>query len=60
MELCYFEFSFSGMSTNTTNSSEVSSATPVINWAMIRANKESNERMKFEGSYIALYIHNCS
>lgn len=41
------------MSTNETNSSSTSDSNPapVINWAMIRANKDANEKLKFKGSH---------
>lgn len=41
------------MSTNeaSSNSTSDSSPAPVINWAMIRANKDANEKLKFKGSH---------
>lgn len=41
------------MSTNETssNSTSDSNPAPVINWAMIRANKDANEKMKFKGCH---------
>lgn len=41
------------MSTNETssNSTSDSNLAPVINWAMIRANKDANEKMKFKGCH---------
>lgn len=44
---------FVGMASS--NSSSVSNPAPRINWAMIRANKDENERMKFQGSVTLLY-----
>eukprot|EP00105_Crassostrea_gigas_P010018 XP_011425160.1 PREDICTED: probable ATP-dependent RNA helicase DDX43 [Crassostrea gigas] len=42
--------SFGRMSTNETNSNSTSDSNPapVINWAMIRANKDANEKLKFK------------
>uniref|UniRef100_K1QDP9 Putative ATP-dependent RNA helicase DDX43 n=1 Tax=Magallana gigas TaxID=29159 RepID=K1QDP9_MAGGI len=42
--------SFGRMSTNeaSSNSTSDSSPAPVINWAMIRANKDANEKLKFK------------
>ncbi|XP_062570833.1 probable ATP-dependent RNA helicase DDX43 [Saccostrea cucullata] len=41
--------SFGSMNTNPTDSTTGSNPAPMINWAMIRANKEANEKIKFEG-----------
>ncbi|XP_061166109.1 probable ATP-dependent RNA helicase DDX43 [Saccostrea echinata] len=41
--------SFGRMNTDQTDSSNGSNPAPMINWAMIRANKEANEKIKFEG-----------
>lgn len=47
------------MSTNETssNSTSDSNPAPVINWAMIRANKDANEKMKFKGCHSVVQKH---
>lgn len=53
--MCYLSciHCITGMSTNeaSSNSTSDSSPAPVINWAMIRANKDANEKLKFKGSH---------